>query len=307
MSPIIAAPLLLAACNGLGNEDVLTDAMNYYFTSTITADPIVVKAGVDQPIDWSALTTDLLGREMVPEQDVDDVVLSLLLLPKDEVLAALEDDSLEQKDLAIFAETFPSNTSSIMLSDLMLLGTTPFTPDDPKDGFLEKPDDQTYLLSLLDSKVSGARMLAVLSPQDEATDEGIYLQPDSAGLTYEIDLLHGEPYRPESLVIEWSGLTKTGWGSDLVINALDQLMVARYDETIEELEANFLQIESLHEEIWSASISDERSFDLTTLVSDQGNPFTGFDTNSTWLLAFRCTECYNPAPPFLTVVDASGS
>ena len=38
-----------------------------------------------------------------------------------------------------------------------------------------------------------------------------------------------------------------------------------------------------------------------TLTRD-GEPFTGFTGEGTWILALRCSTCSNPAPPFATVL-----
>jgi hypothetical protein len=38
-------------------------------------------------------------------------------------------------------------------------------------------------------------------------------------------------------------------------------------------------------------------------MDDKGNSFPGVDSNGTWLVALLCTNCRNPAPYYLTVLE----
>jgi len=80
-------------------------------------------------------------------------------------------------------------------------------------------------------------------------------------------------------------------------------MVAQYESLgIADLEKDFLRIDALAVQVWNADIEGRSTFDLTTLVSEKGQAFSGFGEDGLWILALRCTTCSNPAPPFLAIV-----
>jgi hypothetical protein len=80
-------------------------------------------------------------------------------------------------------------------------------------------------------------------------------------------------------------------------------MVAQYESLgLADLESDFLRIDDLAAQIWNADIEGRSTFDLTTLTSDAGLPFSGFSDEGLWVLALRCSTCSNPAPPYLAIV-----
>ena len=78
-------------------------------------------------------------------------------------------------------------------------------------------------------------------------------------------------------------------------------MIGRYDTlSLAELEADFLKVDVLADELWTADIEGRSSLELSEAVNEAGEAFSGFDANSTWLVALRCFTCNNPAPPYPT-------
>ena len=69
--------IFLLAC--IPDLEVLsfTDDHNFQFSSSLISEPIEVKAESDLDLNWSALTQDLLGNTIDPEQDIAKISLLL--------------------------------------------------------------------------------------------------------------------------------------------------------------------------------------------------------------------------------------
>ena len=80
-------------------------------------------------------------------------------------------------------------------------------------------------------------------------------------------------------------------------------MLARYSISVGDLENDFLRIEELADQLFTASVEGMGEFDLTTLTDQNGSSFDGLDESSTWILALRCGGCISPAPIFLAVIE----
>ena len=105
----VAGLLVATGCRQTA-EIELTDTQNYWFLSTISADAQPIAPGEDATVDWSALTTDLLGEALDPAVDVDEVrLIQFAALTQPEVLDGINTDSLSQSDLSGFASTFPED------------------------------------------------------------------------------------------------------------------------------------------------------------------------------------------------------
>ncbi len=81
-------------------------------------------------------------------------------------------------------------------------------------------------------------------------------------------------------------------------------MLARYSLTIEEMEQQYLDLELVAEEQYTAEIGGKGDFELTGGVDASGAAFTGFEGEGIWLLGLFSTYSSYPAPFFLGVVEA---
>ena len=66
-----------------------------------------------------------------------------------------------------------------------------------------------------------------------------------------------------------------------------------------------MKVDQLADELWTADIEGRSSLALAEATNADGEPFSGFDTSSIWLVALRCFTCNNPAPPYLARVTDS--
>jgi len=290
-------------CDGKGDDyalEPLTDAQNYAFSSTITADAQVVGPG-EMTVDWSGLSPDLLGRDIDPATQVDHLqVVRYGSKTVPELLDAINADALLQSWVTGYVTYDNDNdATAASISDFDFLGAI----IDPDAEIYSGPG---YLLNAADDDVVGYRGLGFFVVDDASDNHTIYLASDSASLDYTVDLESAERVQvgeADSHYATWINLTTAGTGSEIKLSELDQLMLAWYEEDLSELEGDFLNLEGMADEMYQQDISGLAGFELLDMVSSDGQSFAGFTGDGTWVLALRCTTCINPAPPFLGVME----
>lgn len=303
---------IAAGCNKTETV-VLTDAMNYAFVSTISADAVQIPSGEDAVVDWSGLTRDILGTEMDPTTEVTQVNLVLFGdLTRDEVLEAINNDELRQSDVAAFAEyVVQDGETSARLSQFSAMGTPVVPSQNVVAGM------GTFLASVVTTQTLGAvcegeakerdvyRMFQFFDPTEGAQAAEITITSTSATLDYDVDIDGVEPIRvsnAKDYEFDWSELTQNGADHEIELSDIDELLLGSYQETIDALEQDFLQVENLADTKYEADVEGVGS-ETVSYITQCGDAFPGFDNGETWLLALRCTTCVNPAPPFVGVVE----
>jgi hypothetical protein len=130
---------------------------------------------------------------------------------------------------------------------------------------------------------------------------------DSGLLAFDADLSAGgviEVPANREILIDWIGLTTDGQGNPFSVSNIDHLMLARYELSVEEMEAQFLDLEIIPDEMYTANIGGIGEFELSQALDESGNAFSGFEGEGLWLLGLFCTTCANPAPLYLAVIEA---
>ncbi len=303
----IRAALLLLACQACAGHEtlLLEDANNYGFASELDLRSYELAAPGDPSIDWSALSADLQGHALDPVQDVLTLAVIVLAgLSEEEVEVGLARDSLLQSEVTLYVSGQPGSVTSMALSELTVMGND----IDVESYFVE--GSGSWLVALSDSEVPGIgnRMAAFLRPSAASEEQRAELQDDSASLQLEVDLQSlvpaPAPADEPSLTLDWAALSQDGQGQPWTGKA-DQLLLARFDASLAELEAGFMDLELLADPLWTLDFGGGSSADLSQLA-DTSPPFTGIDDSGTWLLALICSGCTNPAPLFLTVLEVEG-
>ncbi len=280
----------------------LSDANNYTYEGVLDAPAFPVAALSDATLDWSALRTDLRCNALDPVADIDNAALLVFPhLTEQEVEQGLSDDSLDQAALGAYLSQEPGDATQIRLSDMTFFGT---------DVDIEQEFDAgsgTWLVILTTGTeiAVGARMLAFLTPTagESATEavvtDGCPVLDFSADLASmrRVPVLRDGPW-----ALDWSALTRDGHGGHFEPTRVDGLMIARFDRSIEDLQANFLDLESLAAETWRYTHTTGTSADLAALTGPS-EPFPGFTGEGVWAFALTCGTCPNPAPLFLTIVE----
>ncbi len=320
MSPpeLLLSLALLVACTPVARETAqpsdsspptasselfLRDEQNYSYSGELDGPSSPLAELTDISLDWSALTHDIQCHELDPAQEIDNA--ALLIFPnmtEREVEAGLAADDIQQIELAAYLSYEPAGDTSMALSDFTFFGTEV----DIQTEFTAGSGSWLVLLTSGTQVGVGARMLGFLTPTagESATSAGI--SDGCAVLDFAADLSSLEPLpvlAQGPWLLDWSGLTRNGLGAELSFGEIDGLMIGRYaDDSIAELEASFLDLELVADELWNFHLPGGTSVDLSTLDSDEG-AFPGFQGEGSWILALRCSTCSNPAPLFLTVVE----
>lgn len=282
---------------------VLGDTNNYSFSGELDGPTVRTRSATDLHIDWSALTLDMQCHGMDPVADTDNLaLLAFPYLSEAEVEDGLEMGTLLQSDLGGYVQLELGDQTEAMLSELTFFGTDADIETRVEEG-------AAAFLVILTTGTSvgiGTRSFLFVEPHVEETNTEVVFGDSCAILDFEADLEALQPVPVNSTgpwVVDWSGLTTNGQDLPFDLRNIDGLMLGHYPgRSPADLEAEFLDLELVTDEIWRAELNGETSVDLASLERD-GVPFPGFAGEGTWLLGLRCSTCANPAPLFLTVLE----
>ncbi|MCB9779687.1 MAG: hypothetical protein H6742_14070 [Alphaproteobacteria bacterium] len=313
----IPLPLLLVACDGLvacndkGGDSgtlvaniTLTDDQNYNYSGDMTVPIVQTASGVSVEICWSDVDQDIQCHAKDPVVDLDNIGLARFgTLTEEEVETGLETNELLQRDNTGYVEYNTDHSSTCaQLEDFSFFGT----PIDLATEYTE--EGGTYLLMLTEGTEPGVdvKMITFLDPRDDSDNTRVDIEHGCGVLDFTADLESLETVGLSTdgpWVIDWSGLTRDGFGSDLRPDDVTSLNVGFYEgKTPAELATQFLDLEIIPTNLYSLSLTGGNSADLAAAVDADGNAFSGLSGDGTWLLALRCGRCYNPAPVFLSVL-----
>jgi hypothetical protein len=279
------------------------NANNYTFEGVLNAPRIPLAALTDATVEWSGLDADLQCHDLDPIADVDNVGLMVFpYLTADEVEEGLAIDSLQQVDMGLYLSHEPGEATQVTLSQLTFFGTAA----DIQTEFQAGSGTWLVLLSTGTGVGVGSRMMAFIEPEVDGPTTATITDGCSV-LDYTVEL---EALTPLDVpldgpwIVDWGGVTATGHGSPLLPTRVTSLKVARYDSlSLPDLEARFLDLDSLASQTWSVAHPSGTTDDLAAMTSAvDGAPFPGFDADGTWLLALMCDSCPVPAPLALTVL-----
>ena len=143
-----------------------------------------------------------------------------------------------------------------------------------------------------------------LDPASTSTE--VVIDNSSTNLTYDADLTSLQPIAVPAgsaeISLDWGDLAVNAMGHTFVPSGIDQVIVAKYSLTPSELEARFLDLETIADQMYRGEMVSDTSIDLSTLESDAGQSFPGIDASGTWLVALVCESCMNPAPGYLSIL-----
>jgi hypothetical protein len=301
-----------------GNLVVIANAtQNYRFSSTLEAVTVPVGSLGDIVFDWSDITVDMLGREFDPLTSVDMMEVMLWRLSKEALLGGINSDDLHTSDLMALGYI---DTQNAMRSGNFFEVSSPGGSPQPEEVLLEyvdttlfPQDRHTYIVMVAEGSVygRGTKMLAFFEPTPDETNTEVRLDNDSATLTYTVDITSSQPIplpagNPD-VVLDWIdedlALGTNAMGAEWTPNRITDVMITHYESmTLEELEADFLDLELNADEIWTVFLSAGQSVNLSLLENENGERFSGIDETGVWIVALICGACMNPAPWFLAVL-----
>jgi hypothetical protein len=306
-----------AACMDPTANVVITDATNYTLSNDFTIQLARLKDNTDLLFDWSGVTRDFFGKSLDPAADIDIFLVSLWALTPDQIRDALRIDDLPLTSNSGVITTFPDGTyTSQHLLGFNELGNplpadqvwSRFNTADPNFAY---PQDQYTFLAMASTGTEvgkGPRMLAMFHIDPAATDTSLLMTNHSTKLSYSVDLLRGAPVQVPAgipaLTIDWSQMTTNAIGNPYNYYQITSAAVAHYPaKSVAELEPQFLSLEDIADGWWSGDVLSGSSISLGTLVDKNGAAFPGIDDNGVWMAALFCTNCNNPAPWSITVLQ----
>ena len=312
----LAAGLLvsLAGCNGKDDDTAgvcepgtvsLTDANNFTYSGDLTLPVYTTVSAADVNICWDQVINDLQCHGMDPATEIDNVAMVRYpLLTHEEIQNGLSQNQLNQADIGGYLSYEPEDGETcINLDSMTLFGTEV----DIADQYNLESESYMLLLATGTSIGVGTRMLAFLEPSETSDNTQVDVEEGCSVLDFEADvqssedpLICGEGSWP----IEWSTLTADGLGNELQLSDVDNLSLGFYEGvSAADLESQFLDLELIATTWWSLDLEEGVSADLADAATTDGQTFDGFGGDGVYVLALRCSSCYNPAPLFLTVLN----
>lgn len=299
---------LLVACGDKVTTIELTDANNYTLGGSVDLPSYPTVSGANVSFDWATLVQDIQCHDVDPSVDIDNAALVRFSLTEAEVEEGLARNSLKQSDNTGYLEVHTEGATSAELVDMTLFGT----PVDITQEYAEGLGTYMLILTTGTDPGVGARTLAFLAPSASSDVTSVTLgdacgmldlQVDFSGLTA-VSVPEGEG---EGWEVDWSALTTDGQGNAFPATGVDRLDIGYYESlTIDDIEANFLDVEQLATKMYSLALTGGTTASLDGAKAGT-EAFTGFSGEGLWLLALRCSRCYNPAPLFFTVLDPTGA
>jgi hypothetical protein len=309
--------LTSAACSDPTAAVVITDPTNYSLTDDFTMQVATLKDNSDLLFDWSRVTVDFFGKAVDPANDIDTVLISLWNLTPAGIEEALKVDNLPLAQNNGVITTFPDGTYTAQdLLNFNLLGQP--LPVDQLWGYFntatpnyQYPQDQYTFLAMAQSGTDvgkNPRMISLFHIDPAATQTELDFTNSSTKLDYTVDLIKAAPLRvPKStpaLTIDWSQMHTNAIGNEYIYSQITQAAVAHYTtKTLPELQKDFLNLEAIADGWWSGPVVAGSSIDLSGLADKGGAAFPGIDANGVWMAALFCTNCNNPAPWSITILQ----
>ncbi|MDP2313792.1 MAG: hypothetical protein Q8P41_12865 [Pseudomonadota bacterium] len=306
LAPALA--LALGACQAGSADTVapcsdctLQNGNNFAYTSELSIGSELLRAETDATIRWDTLTRDVRGGEIDPLGDLNEArLIAFRDLDTEELAYALAHDDLAQADVSVFVTCTPTN-ASCALSDFGMFGNTIDIQQYFQEGY------GTWLLALGMHGEPGADAMMFLEANATTAAVEARLADTTSALSVEVDLDSLTPLvipaGDPTVTVDWAGLTRDGLGDPLDHATLDELWVARFVETPEELAEDVFSLEERAQVSWTLDVA---GYDGASLADLEGEaPFAGIDRSGTWLMALRCRTCTNPAPRFVTLLKGA--
>lgn len=295
-----------------GTNVVANPANNYTFSSTLTFPPVSVKPDSDLSFDWSAVTHDFLGHPVNAMTDIDQVSVVMWSLTLEDLQTKLNAEELAQRDTTTVPATL--FTEKMVTSGNLLEFTVAGNPVLPEEimPFFNATDyppaNHTYTVMVASGTVlgKGTRMIQSFKLDPASTNTSVVVTNASTMLDYEVNLAALTPTHVPAatagITVDWSGMTVNALGNEFKTTDITRVMLGRYTETVAELQADFLDLELIAEDLYRGDVPSGTDIDLSTLTNAGGQAFAGIDATSTWVLTLICGDCNNPAPWYLTIL-----
>jgi hypothetical protein len=310
---IDAGPPSVTCTNG---TIVANEANDYSFSSSLMLHPVTVKAMSDLTFNWGGVTTDFLGQPVNAKTDLNTIFLLLVNLPAATFEMQLNNDTFATSVIAIpgpppsFMPTGGVTTTTLYNNFVSADGPVDATlAAQYLDAATYTPANSTFVIGAQTGTNIGSsiRMLQSFQLDPSSSNTTVTLTNSSTTLSYMANLhsLHptGVPAGTAALTLDWGQVATNALGQPFVATNVGNAIVGHYSQTPAQLESQFLDLQTIAEDLYTATIPSGTVLDFTQLMDKSGNSFPGVDSTGTWLVALICTNCRNPAPYYLTILE----
>jgi hypothetical protein len=313
----IGAAAALAGCEDTGEAAAdppsgnlsLQDENNYTSESELLLDTLETSES-DLEICWTGLTADLQCHEVDPAKDINNVsLLRFRNTTQAQVTERLVAGNLALGEINAYREfnTTPQSTCT-ELSSFGFLGTSIDLEQD-----YVADEQYTYLFVFANGTTPGvgSRAMQFVKPTAASSNTRVDAPLGCGLLSFTANLSSAEalnvPAEPP-WVLDWSQVTRDGQNNPIDFPRIDSALLGFYPElTVAEIEEQIFDIEQLASPLFDIAFTSGRmTADLSSARErGSGAPFTGFDRDQKgiWLFALRCSECQNPQPVVLSVLQ----
>ncbi len=305
------------------NGTIVANEMNdYSFSSSLMLASTKVKPMSNLTFDWSGVNKDFLGNSLSTTNDLNTIVILMVGLSLADFQTQINNDTFQQSSLVIVPPPLMYPTGGVTMGTLFdnfTAGGVAVTPDNADmylDPTMYPPDKNTFIVGAQTGMDigNGIKMMQAFQMDPASTNTTVTLTDTSTTLSYHVDMhsLHptGVPAGTANLTLDWGTLDTNAFGQDIsnpygqkLRTDITSAIVGHYTQTPSELESQFLHIQTIAKDLYTADIQVGTTLDFTTLMDASGNPFPGIDNTGTWLVALICGSCRNPAPYYLTILE----
>jgi hypothetical protein len=320
---------LVGACSDGDDDDdndsaagniVLTDANNYESVSVLTI-PTVEVQPTDIEVCWDGVTTDIQCHDVDPVEVVDTVALLRFEgYSESDIEGLFGSGVLTMGDVdAYFNYETDHSATCVNISEMDLFGSQISVADD----FVEN-DDFTYVILAARGTTPGVgtRSMTFVKPTAAATATSVQVPQgctaDAQILDFTADLSQMEAVEVPAggpWVLDWSGVSNDSQGQGVAYERIDSLLLGFYEGlTVADIQDQVMDLELIATTLWELDLDDVTSADLAearerNADGSTGSAFSGFETGTdgTWLVGLMCSQCQNPAPVILSILEPVGS
>ena len=322
---LVCLPLMTLACGSSSSPPSATctngtmianETNDYTFTSSLMLHPVKVKPMSDLAFNWGGVTQDFLGQPVNAVNDLNTIFLLLVNLPAATFEMQLNNDTFSTSSIAIPGPPpayMPTNGVTMQTLYNNFMGA--YTVDASMaaqylDAATYTPSNSTYVVAAQTGTSmigTGIRMLQSFELDPSSSNTTVTMTNSSTTLTYSANLhsLHptGVPMGKADLTLDWGQIQTNALGQPFVATNVARAIVGHYTQTPSQLESQFLDLQTIAQDLYTADIPSGSVLDFTQLKDQAGNSFSGVDSTGTWLVALICTGCRNPAPYYLTILE----
>ena len=282
------------------------DANNYTFVSTLDIPSVETAATDDIEICWDGLTKDFQCHEMDPAADIAEVSLVRFYnRTEQDISDALSRGDLAQAETAGFLD-FPTDGDKTCanLSAFTMRGTVVDVAEE-----YTVDANTTYLLIVTNDTRPGvgARMMTFIHPSETSEVQRVDIVEDCDVLSFDADLAGLTKVRvPKTvpLTLDWSEISRNGQGITPSFGSIDAAKLGFYKGlTAEDLEARIVDLFLIADKMWTLELNGDFHANLAEAADENGNAFTTFEGDGTWVFTLTCSTCQNPSPQFVTVFE----